>query len=371
MDELSMDNILMGGDDFDLFSEEEVTQDPPTEDKEEKDTTEENLDELFEDQDDPESVGSEDKDTQEDTTSNEDSGSSPDKFYSSIAKAFKEDGIFADLDDNVINNISTPEDLAEAIEQQMQAKFDERQKRIDDALNYGLEPSQIQYFERTLDYLDGIKVDDIEDEEKGEDLRKRLIYQDFINRGFSEDRAKRELKKSLDAGSDIDDAKDALKSNIDFYKKEYDSLIKEGKEEERKEKERQKKMSEDLKKSIMNSEKVFGDLDIDKSTRQSIYNNITKPVYKDPETGEYYTAIQKYELENREDFLKNVGILFTLTDGFKNIDKLIKPSVTKELKKGIRNLERTINGSSRSADGSLKFTSGSRGKDESSFTIDI
>ena len=365
-----MDNIFGGEDSLDLFSEEEITQDPQENEDNDKDTTEENLDELFEDQDDPESVGSEDKDKQEDTTSDEAGGSSPDKFYSSIAQAFKEDGIFADLDDEVIKKIQSPEDLAEAIEQQIQARFDEKQKRIDEALNYGLEPSQIQYFERTLNFLEEISNEDIEDEEKGEDLRKRLIYQDFINRGFSEDRAKRELKKSLDAGSDVEDAKDALRSNLDFYKKEYEGLINEGKEEEKREKQKQKAMADNLKKSIMDSKTVFGNMNIDKATRQTIYNNITKPVYKDPDTGELYTAIQKYELDNREDFLKNIGILFTLTDGFKNIDKLVKPNVTKELKKGIRNLERTINGSSRNSDGSLRFTSGV-GDKESSFSLDI
>ena len=369
MDVLSMDNILMGDEDIDLFSEDNITEDPQENEDNEKDTTEVNPDMLFEDnnEEDPESVGSEDKDNQEDTTQEGD-GSSP-QFYSSIAQAFKEDGIFAGLEDDEINSIKTPEDFAEAIEKQIQAKFDEKQKRIDDALNYGLEPSQIQYFERTLDYLEGINDSDIEDEDKGEDLRKRLIYQDFINRGFSEDRAKRELKKSLDAGSDIEDAKDALKSNVEFFRKEYSNIINEGKEEERKEKEKQKQIAANLKKTIIESKTVFGDIELDKNTRQAAYDSITKPVYKDPNTGEFYTAVQKYEMENREDFLKNVGILFTLTDGFKNLDKLVKPKVTKELKKGIKNLERTVNGSSRRSDGSLRFTSGTGVSDN--FTLDI
>ena len=49
----------------------------------------------------PESVGSgkDDKEVKEDTTL-KGSGSSPNNFYSSIAKALKEEGIFPDLDDN-------------------------------------------------------------------------------------------------------------------------------------------------------------------------------------------------------------------------------------------------------------------------------
>ena len=89
-----------------------------------------------------------------------------------------------------------------------------------------------------------------------------------------------------------------------------------------------------------------------------MYDNISKPVYKDPETGEFYTAIQKYELENKTEFLKNLGLLFTLTDGFKNIDKLVKGRVRKEVKKGLRELENTLNNTARTSDGNLKYVSG-------------
>ena len=97
---------------------------------------------------------------------------------------------------------------------------------------------------------------------------------------------------------------------------------------------------------------------IDKSTRQKVYDNLIKPVYKDPETGEYYTAIQKYEKNNRMDFLKNLSLVFTLTDGFKNLDRLVEGKVRKEVKKGLRELENTLNNTARTSDGSLNFISG-------------
>jgi hypothetical protein len=113
-----------------------------------------------------------------------------------------------------------------------------------------------------------------------------------------------------------------------------------------------------LKKSILEDNKVFGDLQIDKATRQKVIDNISKPIYKNPETGELLTAIQKYERENRTDFLKNVGILYTLTDGFKNLDSLVKGKVNKEMKKGLRELENTLNNTARTSDGNLNFMSG-------------
>ena len=369
-EELSLDNILGAEEIENLFVEDEDTQgtppangEPPKKeeepDKDKEETTEVvDVDNLFTDT--PESVGSGKENTEEkEDTTPKGSGTSPKNFYSSIAKALKEEGIFPDLDDEGLSKVKDPEDFRDLIDQQIKAGLDERQKRIDEALNAGVEPTEIRKYENTINFLGSIKEENISDEgDKGEKLRKDLIYQDFINRGYSKERAAREVQKSFNAGTDIDDAKEALKSNIDFFKDKYDELVNEAKSEAEQEEKERKEQAEKLKSSILNDKDVFGDLSIDKSTRQKIYDNIAKPVYKDPETGEYFTAIQKYEMENRTDFLKNIGLLFTLTDGFKNLDGLVKGKVKKEVKKGLRELEHTLNNTARTSDGNLKFVSG-------------
>ena len=364
MEELDLSNILSPEEMDNLFNEEgSKTQETPPDSKEEKkeneETTEVQVDaeDLFE----SESVGSgkEDKQGKEDTTPDR-SGTSPKtNFYSSIASTLKEDGIFQNLDEEKAKEIKDAESFAQAIRDEVSAQFDERQRRIDEALTAGIEPSKIQKYERTLSYLDSIKEENISDEsEQGEQLRRQLIYNDFINRGYSKERAQREVKKSFDAGTDIEDAKESLKSNKEFFKSSYDSIVEEAKKEEAREIEERKKDAETLKKSILEEEKVFGDLQIDKATRQKVFDNISKPVYKDPETGELFTALQKYEMDNRLDFLKKVGLIYTLTEGFKNLDGLIKGKVKKEVRKGLRELETTINNTARTADGNLKFASG-------------
>lgn len=369
-EELSLDNILGAEEIESLFVEDEDTQDTPPAngeppkkeeepDKDKEETTEVvDVDNLFTDT--LESVGSgkENTEEKEDTTPKGD-GTSPKNFYSSIAKALKEEGIFPDLDDEGLSKVKDPEDFRDLIDQQIKAGLDERQKRIDEALNAGVEPTEIRRYENTINFLGSIKEENISDEsDKGEKLRKDLIYQDFINRGYSKERAAREVQKSFNAGTDIDDAKEALNSNIGFFKDKYDELVNEAKSEAEQEEKERKEQAEKLKSSILNDKDVFGDLSIDKSTRQKIYDNIAKPVYKDPETGEYFTAIQKYEMENRTDFLKNIGLLFTLTNGFKNLDGLVKGKVKKEVKKGLRELEHTINNTVRTSDGNLRFVSG-------------
>lgn len=374
-EELILDNILGAEEIENLFVDDEVQDTSPEdevtpdqedgkEDKKNKEKDEEtteviDVDNLFTDE--PESVGS-GKDNikgKEDTSSREDSTSPQKTIYSSIAKALKEEGIFPDLDDEVLSKVKEPEDFRDLVEQQIKAGLEERQKRIDDALNYGIEPTEIKRYENTLNFLDSVKEENITDEsDKGEELRKNLIFQDFINRGYSRERATREVQKSFNAGTDIEDAKEALKSNTEYFKGKYDDLIEDAKLEAQKEEEDRKEQANKLKESILNEKNILGDLSIDKPTRQKIYDNISKPIYKDPETGEYYTAIQKYEKDNRVDFLKYLGLIFTLTDGFKSLDGLVKGKVKKEVKNGLRDLEHAINNTARNSDGNLKFVSG-------------
>ena len=368
-DEFDLDNILEQDEINGMFDdlEDEVTIDNSDEDvnnEENNNETTETIqsDKLFDEE--SEGVGSEKEDINieegEDTEPDEGNGTSPKaKFYSSIAKALKEEGVFPDLDDDDTKSIKTPSDFLNIIEKQIQEKFDERQKRIDDALNAGVEISEIKKYENTLNFLNSIDDNTISDEsDKGEKLRQQLIFQDQSNRGYSKERAQKEVQKSFNAGTDIEDAKDALDSNKDFFKKEYKSLVDSAKLEEEKAVNERKEQAEKLKKSIMDDDKLFGELKIDKGTRAKIYDNISKPVYKDPETGDFLTAIQKYEMENRTEFLKNVGLIFTLTNGFKNLDNLLKGKVKKEVNKGIRELERVLNNTAIPTNGNLKYMVG-------------
>ena len=376
--ELSED-LIMTGDEIDvdnLFSddggEKETQVTPPApkekEEKEKETTTEEeeiNPDDLF---DTPEGVGSEDKDNQEkeDTNSEKDGGTSPKtNFYSSIASALKDEGIFPDLDDETLKSINEPEDFAEAVEKQIQARLDERQRRIDAALNADIEPEEIKKYENTLSYLDSIKEEDITAEnDKGEMLRQKLIYQDFRNRGYSDARAQREVQKSLNAGTDVEDAKEALEENRKYFTESYQELIKEAQEEAKAEERRVKEQAEKLKKVMLEDKEVFEGIPLDKVTRQKAFDNIAKPVFK-TEDGEYLTTIGKYERDNPVEFKKYLSVLFTLTDGFKNLDGLVKGKVKKEVKQSLRELEHKLSSSSRSSAGNPRYVGGIEEDNES------
>lgn len=365
MEDLSLDNIMSEEEINNLFTDdvdtEETTEESTEENKETKEDTEfteVNPEELFKDS--SESVGNEsdeDKQGKEDTSSTEET--SPDNFYSSIANALVEDGIFQDLESKSVNDIKSSDDFAEYISEQVRLQLDERQRRIDEALGYGVEPSEIQKYESYLRTLDSITEDALEAETTdGENLRKNIIYQDYINRGFSKERAVREVERSINSGSDIEDAKEALQSNIEYYNSVYSELIEDSKLKAEKDLKEQEQQTEAFRESILNEKEAFGEIPLDKTTRQKVYDSIMKPIYTDPDTGERLSAIQKHERTNRTDFLKNLGLVYVLTDGFKKLDGLVGGKVKKEVKKGLKELENTINNTSRNTSGSLDYMSG-------------
>lgn len=331
---------------------EQETQETEKEREQEKETPTEVVEEPA-----PEKVG-EEEETGKNAAHSDSGGSSP-NLYSSIASALKKDGIFPDFSDDELASVKTPEDFAELFEKAVTSRYDERLKRIDEALNNGVEPDSIKKYEQTLDYLNGLSEDTISEEgEDGEGLRRHLIYNDLINRGYTQERAQRELEKSFKSGSDIDDAKDALAALKKFYTDGYDNLRNEAKRQADSAREAQKKQAEDLRKMIIDDEVKLGDLKLDKKTKTRIYDAISKPVHRDEASGRLFTAIQQYQREKPLEFLKQIGMWFVLTDGGKNLDGFVKPQVAAKKNESIRELSRKINASSFNSDGSLNYLSG-------------
>ena len=308
----------------------------------------------------PESVGKKNNEGREDADVDDDKGSSsPDVFYSSIARAAKNDGIFSNLDDEFIEKIKGAEDFGEAMEKEVNARLDEKQRRINEARGLGASSEEIRLSENTkstLDYLKGLSNADIEDEsDAGEDLRKTILYNDFIARGFTQERAQREIKKSFDAGTDVEDAKEALESLTSNYENRYNNIVSGMKRRHDEYAEQQRKNTEKYRKMVLDEEIALGDQKLSKAVRQKIYDATQKPVYKDPETGKFLTEIQKFQKENPLEFLKQLGMWFVLTEGGKNMTGFTKEKVKSEKHKAMRELENKIVAGSFNEDGSLRF----------------
>lgn len=365
-DELSLDNLFLEDNEDLLGLHDEDTQEEESEKEKEAPPKESKSTEVTEEtEESSESVGNEGLNIEDgESTSSEDDGASP-NLYTSITKVLRDEGTFADLTDEECDKVVDVDSFMDMVNDNIHKALDARYQRIDDALNAGVQPDLIKSYEKTIAYLNGLTEEDIEDENNTQ-LRHDLIIRDMLNKGYSPERAEKWYKRSFDAGNEVDDAIEALNSNKEFFTNSYNDLVKEAKEAETKRVKQQKEQAAALKKSIMEDKELYGSLDVDKPTRQKIYDAITKPVHTDKDTGNVYTAVQKFQKDDPNGFMKVVGLAYILTKGGKDFSGLIKNSVKKEVTKSRQSLERAINNTSRDSSGNLRFV-GSTEDDDNSF----
>lgn len=318
----------------------------------------------------PESVGK-DKDNQASgqDTNNPESPSS--NTISSMLSALKQDGILPDIDDKDILEAKTAEDFAGLIDKQVAARLDATQRRINEALDNGVPPDDVKNYEGTLAFLDGITEEALEvDDDDTDKLRRNLIYQDFINKGFKPERAQKEVEKSITAGTDVDDAKAARESVKEFFENQYKGVQDAKKQATLAEQNKVKASREEFRKKAMDTEEPFAGIKVDKVTRARILDNATKPIEKDA-NGNFLTPIQKYINENPVEAQYYMSTLYTLTDGFKNIDKLVGTKVKDGTKQSYKNLEKALSSSPSLTDSGNSLFGGGGSDDNSKITLDI
>lgn len=384
--ELGIENILSEDEIESMFSEnaDDETSETETATEESAEEAEEETDEDDKDKDEddkstevdfdndkkqPESVGSDEDIDDSGTPSDKKSkGSSPNNFYTSITRALVEDGVLEISNEDEIANIKDADSLREAIAKQIENGISEKERRIAKALDSGIPADTIKYYKGATDWLDSVTDSMISaKDEEGKKLRANIIYQDYINRGFSDERAKRELKKSFDALTDIDDAKEALASNKEFFENKYNEMLEEASKAKRELVETEKRNAENFKKAIFNNKETIAGLTLNDATRKKIYDNVTNRKYSGKD-GKMMSAIEKYQEENPQEFIKIVSTLWTATDGFKDFSSLSKQAVQKEKKKGLAALESVINSTPRNLDGSLNLASGVAFDDDTHFS---
>lgn len=375
MEELGFENIMSDYDIENLFdgvedSDGRVFQEKENkvEDAETEANIDVNPDELFGGLQESVDDGNDNTKTGEGT----DPSSSP-NFYSSILDALYNDGSLPELSEEQISGVKNDEDFRDVIEDIISKRIDTRNRRIEQALNSGADIEQVKQYENILANLNNVTDEVISQEgRQGEDLRRRIIAQDLMNRGFSRERITKELKKSFDAGTDIEDAKEALEANIQHYTTLYSNLVKQGEENERKYKEATRQQGEQLRKSIIEDNGIFDQVGIDKRTKQRIYDIVSKPKVQDSD-GQWYTELQDYRRNNPIEFLKYVSMFYAMTDGFKDLGKLVNKSVQKEKKSFVKDLEKKLGGVNRTQTGKLNYIG--HGDPESeflgNFTLDI
>jgi hypothetical protein len=172
--------------------------------------------------------------------------------------------------------------------------------------------------------LESVTEDQLSTEdEEGEQLRKNIIYNYHLSLGMSQEKANKMAERAFAGGTDIEDAKEYLETLKDHYKSKYTELIDNGKKQAQELKKKQEEDVKKMKETLLKDSKIMGDIEIDSKTRQLAFDNWMKPTHR-TENGTYQSEIQKYIAENPTDFQMKVALLFTMTDGFTKMGKVIQ-----------------------------------------------
>ena len=370
-----MDNYTIGGMIADasqiesLFSSEpddtqEKETDTGTDTKEPDNEEQENIteaetptvEELFgKKESESEKVGNEDEDKEDkkEPTSKTETGSSPKNPYSSIAYAMYEEGVLSTLSEDDLKDVKDGQSLVAVMDKYVESRFDEQQKRVLDALNVGIEKTAIQQYESTIQALDNVSSENLEAETaEGENLRKAVIYQYYINKGESQERAQKMVDRAFSSGTDVEDAKDFIEELKTSTKEKYAALIEEGKKQAQEAKKQQEAALTKAKKAILEDENILGGVSVDKVTRQKALDYWLKPVHK-KEDGTYQSELQKYATEHPDEFQMKIALLFAMSDKFKSPEKIAGETVKKAKKKAMLELEDVVNNTRRTASGGI------------------
>lgn len=292
--------------------------------------------------DDSEGVGNEDGQEGEEGSSDGADGNSPTQF-TSIANALKEDGILNLLDETDLKNIKDADDLAAAFQKQIEGMLSDQQKRVKEALDVGIPKDQVSEYEQVINYIHSIKEDAVEAETpEAEQLRSQILMQDYLNMGFSQERATREVQKSFNAGTDVDDAKSALESLNKHYDKQYKDAVKSAADAQKEKVKAEKEQSKKIEKLFLETEEPVKGFKLSEVERKKILKQYSTFVDKD-ENGVPLNAIQKYAKENPVDYQYALHTLFYLTDGFKSLDKVVNKEVQKKTRSALNQLEKQLN----------------------------
>ena len=302
-----------------------------------------------------EKVGNEDEDKEDkkEPTSKTETGSSPKNPYSSIAYAMYEEGVLSTLSEDDLKDVKDGQSLVAVMDKYVESRFDEQQKRVLDALNVGIEKTAIQQYESTIQALDNVSSESLEAETaEGENLRKAIIYQYYINKGESQERAQKMVDRAFSSGTDVEDAKDFIEELRTATKEKYAALIEEGKRQAQEAKKQQEAALTKAKKAILEDENILGGVAVDKVTRQKALDYWLKPVHK-KEDGTYQSELQKYATEHPDEFQMKIALLFAMSDKFKSPEKIAGETIKKAKKKAMLELEDVVNSTRRTASGGI------------------
>ncbi len=248
------------------------------------------------------------------------------QLYSSLAAEFKAKGVLSNLDLEK-DKISSMEDINKALEKEIESRLSDKQKQLDAAIQAGAPANEVSHQMESIERLEQIDETFLSSNEN-EDLRRNVIAQDFINRGYSQEKALAMAQRSIDSGEDLDDAISALDEIIKLEKGKLEEIVGRVKKQE-------EDGIKDIKNFIHNQEEIIPGIKLTTTQKEALYNQVTTDV------GEKDNAFIKAQKENPLEMRMKLEAMFFLTKGLTDFSVFGAAKETK-ITKGIEDLLRGV-----------------------------
>lgn len=282
----------------------------------------------------------EENEPEEDDSANADddaNNSTSPSMYSSFANLLHEEGLLSSLDSNTeIKSIADIKSLVEAeIEMKVESKFSSEELEDLRALRNGVSPSELAQHHALQNQLSSIGAEHIEG---NPELRKQLIYQDYVNQGLSEAKALKLVNRSVDLEQDGEDAIEALESIKSFEAHKLEEQQAQRKIEAEQADARYAAEQAKLKDSIYAKEEIIKGQKLTKVLKDRVYNSMTNVIGNSPE-GVPENALMRDRRENPIEFDSKLYYLYEITKGFKDftiLNKTATSTASNELEQALR-----------------------------------
>lgn len=286
-------------------------------------------------------------------------GASPGVF-SSIAAALRDEGLLDGLDDGAADAVKDAQGLSDLFDKIVETRLDERTRRIGKALEAGVAPDAEARYQSYMDSLNSYTDEVLRQEgDRGDDLRRRIIFTYYRSLGFDDARCKRECEKSAKAGTDVDDALEARDGLASMARTQHEASVKEAKERSDARSRSLSELNSNIEKAIMGADTVMDGVRLDNATKRKACDFLLKRTYEDKGTGERLTGLEKALRDDAAGTYASLGLWFALTDGGRKLSGVVDGKVKAAKHKALDDLAAKLRATSMNPDGSLNYAGGS------------
>lgn len=315
--------------------------------EQEQEQIEENTgDELDNTGDEPEENNSEeDENPSEEVAGDEDedeggADNSP-NLYSSLATVLHEQGLLPSLDLQS-NKIGSVDDIANAFKAEIEGNV--KSKMVEalgedgyNAIMNGIPITELAKSREAQATLDSITPEALQSDLE---LSKRVIYQDYLNQGIPEEKAQRLLKRVIDSGEDaiLEDAAESLTSLKLYEQKQLENKQLQVQKQREAQRVQQEQLETELKNKIYNSKELIQGVKLNKAMQDKVFKSMTEIVGKN-ENGVLENRLMRERRENPIEFDAKLYYIYELTNGFKDLSKVMnttRSSAVDELERSLR-----------------------------------